>query len=308
MNVLITGGTGLIGRPLTRRLAELGHQVTVLSRKPGLHLAAPGVTLAGWDGHTTAGWGELVETSDVIINLAGENLGESRWTSERKAQIMSSRLDCGWAVSEAVQAAAHKPALLIQASAVGYYGPCDDRPLDESAPAGKDWPARVCVQWEDSTRTVEELGVRRVVLRTGLVLTARGGALQRLLLPFRLYAGGPLGSGRQYWSWIALEDEVDAIIHLMQNPAASGVYNLTAPNPVPMSEFGRVLADVLRRPYWLPVPGFGLKALLGEMSTVVLDGQRVLPRRLLDLGYTFHYDQLRPALQAALARSTVNES
>ncbi len=297
MNILIAGGTGMLGLPFAASLIADGHQVTILTRSPQTARLPAGAQAAAWDARTAQGWLAHLEAADVLVNLAGENIGAGRWTAERKARIVSSRVQAGQAVVEALRQAKKCPALLLQASAIGYYGPSDDRELDETSPAGADYLSRVCLEWEGATRPAEELGVRRVLLRTGIVLSAKGGALERLLLPFRLFVGGPMGSGRQWWPWIHLQDQICAMRFLLENPAASGAYNLCAPNPLPFHQFGRVLASVLRRPYWLPVPAFALRLLLGEMSTLVLDGQRALPRRLLQAGFTFRYPELKPALE-----------
>jgi hypothetical protein len=189
-----------------------------------------------------------------------------------------------------------KPGVVIQASGIGCYGSSDDREVNESAPYGTDYLSNVCVDWEASTRPVEEMGVRRAVLRTGIVLSTQGGALNPLLLTTRWFVGGPLGNGKQWWPWIHLEDQVGAILFLIKQPSASGAFNLVAPNPVRMGEFGRTLANVLNRPYWLPAPAFALKLVLGEMSTIVLDGQRAVPGRLLQAGYQFKFEKLHSAL------------
>jgi hypothetical protein len=306
MRVLITGGTGLIGRALAANLVADGHEVIVLSRNPQRATGLPaGVRAEGWDARTAEGWGSLADGADAIVNLAGENLAgagffPARWTAERKRLIRESRLNAGQAVVQAVEAATQKPHVVIQASAVGYYGPRGDEVITEESPPGDDFLARLCVDWEASTAAVEEMGVRRAVIRTGIVLSREGGTLPRLLLPYRLFVGGPFGSGRQYYSWIHIADEVAAIRFLMENEAASGPFNLTAPNPLPNAEFGKVLGRVLRRPSAVPVPGFAMRLLLGEVATVVLDGQRVLPRRLQELGFTFRFPELEAALRDLL--------
>jgi uncharacterized protein (TIGR01777 family) len=254
-----------------------------------------------WDAHTSTGWGHLVEEAGAIFNLAGENLGAHLWTPAHKEKVLSSRANAGKAVMQALTEAKHRPGVLVQASAIGYYGASDTRILDESSPAGKDWQAKVCLDWESSTREAERMGMRRVVVRTGLVLTKKGGVLPRLLLPFRLFGGGPLGSGRQYYSWITMRDEIQALLFLLKDENTSGVYNLTAPNPIQQAGFGRAIAQVLRRPYWFPAPAFAMRLALGEMSTLVIDGQRVVPSRLSEAGYKFNDEQLKPALQSILA-------
>jgi uncharacterized protein (TIGR01777 family) len=300
MKVIITGGTGLIGRALAQALRGEGCQVWVLSRSAKKASPAPGVQVVQWDGETAEGWGQLVNEADALVNLAGENIGAGRWTKERKQRILSSRVSAGRAVTVAVQQASHRPKVLVQASAVGYYGVYDDRPLDEVSPAGSDYLAHTCMDWEATTQAVEQMGVRRVVVRTGVVLDKKEGALPRMLMPFRLMAGGPLGSGRQWLPWIHLRDEVDAMRFLIKDESARGAFNLTAPQPLTNAEFGKVIARVLRRPYWLPAPAFALRLLLGEMSTLVLDGQRPYPRRLQAMGYRFHFDEAEEALKDVL--------
>ena len=301
MKIILAGGTGLIGRELTAALLADKHQVWVLSRNPQAASVPPGAQLAAWDARTSAGWEHLVEEADAIFNLAGENLGAHPWTRAHKDKVLSSRANAGQAVVQALAAARRRPGVLVQASAIGYYGASDDRILDESSPAGKDWQARVCQDWEASTFEAERLGVRRVVVRTGLVLTKNGGVLPKLLLPFRLFAGGSLGSGKQYYSWITMQDEIRALLFLLKNENTAAIFNLTAPNPVTQAEFGRDEAQVLARPYWFPTPAFAMRLALGEMSTLVLDGQRVIPSRLSEAGFTFSHGQLKPALQTILA-------
>ncbi len=297
MQVIVAGGSGFIGRELIKQLVAKGHQVWVLSRTPSKVKLPQGATVIGWDGRTPQGWQPLVETADAIVNLAGENLSDGRWTPERIQRILSSRVDAGNAISEAVKASNHKPAVVLQASAIGFYGAADDRVLDENSPAGTDELAKICLDWEGSTQPVEDLGVRRCVLRIGLVLNSRGGVLDRLKLPFQLFVGGPLGSGKQWYTWIHMADLIGAIIFLLQHPTASGVFNLTSPAPVTNAEFGRTLGRALHRPYWLPVPAFALRFILGKMSTLVLNGQRVIPARLQEFGYAYQYATLLPALE-----------
>lgn len=298
MRVLVAGGSGWIGSALVAKLVKEGDAVKVLSRRPESVKSLRGVGVVSWDGQTANGWGHLVEEVDAIVNLVGENLGAGRWTNERKERIRSSRLNAGKAIVMALEQARHRPQVLIQSSAIGYYGMLDDRIVTEGSPAGSDFLARLCVDWEASTQPAEAMGVRRVVVRTGLVLSPTGGSLQRLLMPYRLFMGGTVGNGRQWYSWISMEDEVRALIFLLKNQVAQGAFNLTAPHPLRMKEFGKILAEVIHRPYWLPVPAFVLRLLLGEMSALVLEGQRVIPQRLLELGFQFKYEHLRDALEA----------
>jgi uncharacterized protein len=301
MRIIITGGTGLIGRSLAAGLALSGHEVIVLSRRPdGIQNLPSDVRIEHWDARSAAGWGHLADSADAIVNLAGENIGEGRWTAERKERIRQSRLDAGHAVVEAVQATVHKPAVVIQASAVGYYGPHGDEEVTEVTPPGGDFPARISIDWEASTAPVEALGVRRAIIRTGVVLSRRGGALPRMLPPFRFFAGGPYGNGRQWFPWIHIDDEVRAIRYLVDNQAVSGPINLTAPHPLTNREFARVLGRVMKRPASLPIPAIAFRMLFGKMASILLEGQRARPRRLLELGFRFQYPEAEPALRDLL--------
>jgi uncharacterized protein len=241
MNILVPGGTGLIGNVFTKALAAAGDEVWVLSRNPQKARTPAGVKVFRWDGKTSQGWDHLLEQADAVVNLSGENLAASSWTAERKRLIIASRVETGQAIVAGLKNITNRPKVLMQASAIGYYGPGDDRVLDETSPIGQDFLAQICSQWEASTQSVDTMGIRRVVIRSGLIQTAQGGMLPRLLLPFQLFVGGPLGDGRQWWPWIHMQDEVDAMVFLLKNPAAQGAYNLTAPEPVRMSEFGKTL-------------------------------------------------------------------
>ena len=302
MRIVITGGAGLIGRALTAGLAADGHEVILLSRAPGRVTGLPaGARAEGWDGRTAAGWGPLADGAQAIVNLAGESLAAGRWTAERKRRIRESRLNAGRAVVQAAEMAGRAPRVVVQSSAVGYYGPQGDQELAEETPPASDFLAQLCVDWEASTAPVEAMGVRRVVIRSGVVLSAGDGALPRMLLPFKLFAGGPLGGGRQWLPWIHIADEAAAIRFLIEKEEAAGPFNLTAPHPLTNAEFGRVVGRVLGRPAWMPAPAFALRLALGEMATVVLDGQRAVPRRLLGLGFTFRFPEAEAALRDLLA-------
>ncbi len=297
MNILISGGTGLIGRALSGYLCANGHKATIISRIPQEATEPDKPQEISWDElsdpHNFFGKNVV----DVIINLAGENLGSGRWTAGKKKRILQSRLSASDKLVNAIRHSGNKPSLFIQSSAIGYYGTDREEQFDESSPPGNDYLAGVAQQWESSSSFVEELGLRRVVIRTGVVLNTHSGALARLLLPYRLFVGGPLGSGKQWISWIHLDDEVRAIAHVIDEKSISGAVNLTAPNPVTNTEFGRLIALVMGRPYWLPVPGFALKAILGEMSVLVLEGQKVLPCKLEETGFKFSFPNLKDALQ-----------
>jgi uncharacterized protein (TIGR01777 family) len=308
MRVIITGGTGLIGRALSADLAADGHEVIVLSRAPQRSQGLPaGVRVERWDGQTGDRWAALAEGADAIVNLAGANIsGEglfpSRWTGERKRLIRESRLNAGRAVVDAVRRTSLKPRAVIQASGIGVYGSRGDDPVAEDGPFGQDFLASFAAhEWEPSTAPVEAMGVRRAIVRTGVVLSKTGGALRPMLLQFRLFAGGPIGSGKQWLSWTHLKDEARAIRFLIENQSASGPFNLVAPQAVTNAEFARTLGRVLGRPSWLPVPGVVMRTAFGEVADLLLTGQRGVPGRLTDLGFQFRFPELEGALRDAVA-------
>ncbi len=300
MRIIMPGGSGLIGKSLIPALLSDGHEVWVLSRHPEL-VAPPGsAQVAAWDGRTGRGWEKILDGSDAIINLTGENLASGLWTKERLQRIRDSRVYPGQAILDGLKKVSNRPTILIQQAAMGIYGTSLTQTFNESAPVGSDDLAKICIDWEASTRPAEDFGIRRVVLRTGLFLTRQGGVLTRLMLPFQLFAGGPLGSGKQWYSWIHYRDWIEALRFLLKNDQARGIYNLTAPEPVTNAEFGRTLAWVMRRPYLLPAPAFALRLALGKMSTMVLDGQRVIPKRLMESGFQFRFTRLHNALEDIL--------
>jgi uncharacterized protein (TIGR01777 family) len=297
----MTGGTGMIGTALAKSLLADGHQVWVLTRNPqSAHLPA-GACPVGWDGRTTAGWGELMSQVDAVVNLVGERLSKWPWTKKQRQCFWNSRVDGGHALVEAIQAASPRPQVLIQASGVNYYGPRDLASVTEADSVGDDYLANLCKAWESSTKSVEELGVRRAVIRSAIVLSARDGILPIMMFPLKMFVGGSLGSGQQGLPWIHLDDEVQAIRFLLENQNAGGPFNLTAPTPISNAEFLRVLAKTLNRPYWLPVPAFALRLVLGGMSTLVLDGAYLLPKRLQELGFHFRFEAAEAALSDLLA-------
>lgn len=304
MRVIITGGTGLIGRQLCANLVKDGHEAIALSRDPQSHQRQmpDGVSLVGWDAQSAQGWGELVNGADAIVNLVGENLSARLWSAAQKRRIRESRLNGGQAMVEAIRLSKRKPKVVVQASGVNYYGPGGDEVISEDHPAGSDFLSQVCVDWEASTAEVEKMGVRRVIIRSGVVLDKKEGALPRFLLQFRLFAGGTLGDGRQWLSWIHPQDEINGIRFLIENQDASGAFNLTSPNPKTNLEFGKAIGRVLHRPALIRVPAFVIKLVFGEMSIVVLKGQRAVPQNLSKIGFQFSHPELQEAVKDVISR------
>lgn len=302
MRIIITGGTGLIGRALSKGLLNAGHLVTILSRHPDQgHEMPNGVRIEGWDGATPQGWGHLVNDADAIVNLAGAGIADAPWTDKRKHLIRESRIHAGLAIQKAIEEASNKPKVLIQASAVGYYGQeHSDELITEDSPPGHDFLAKVCFDWEMATAPVVRMGVRRVVIRTGIVLSREGGAFPKMLLPFKFFAGGPLGNGKQWMPWIHIDDQVRAMIFLLTHETANGAFNLSAPNPVTNKQFSQMIGATMGRPAFLPAPSFAIKTALGEMSTILLDGQRAVPQKLEAAGFTFKFGTAQEALSKLL--------
>ncbi|SDG54017.1 TIGR01777 family oxidoreductase [Klenkia brasiliensis] len=298
MRIAVTGSSGLVGTELVATLQADGHEVRRLVRR-----TPRTADEHRWDpAHRQLDDGVLADV-DAVVNLAGVGIGDKRWTDAYKREVVDSRVDSTATVAAALaQAAAadpDRPRVLLSASAVGYYGDGGDQVLDESSPAGRDFLADVCVQWEAATAPAEAAGIRVAHLRTGLVL-ARGGMMAKIRPLFQLGVGGKLGSGKQWWPWISLRDEVDAIRHLLTADVA-GPVNLTGPEPVTNAAFTEALGRVLHRPTVLPVPGFALSAVLGEFAQLgVLAGQRALPRVLMEAGFTFTHGDVESALRWAL--------
>ena len=308
MRVIITGGTGLIGSALAKNLAADGHEVISLSRNPAQYTFPQGVRGVAWDSKTAAGWGHLADGADAIVNLAaapiaGTGLIPSRWTAERKRRIRQSRIDAGTAVTEAVAAATDKPKVVIQSSGADYYGDVqNDTIIMETSPNGSGFLADVTVDWEKSTAEVEAMGVRQVIIRSGMVLSMESGALPITALPFHFFVGGPLGSGQQWWPWIHLEDEARAIRFLIETESASGIYNLCAPQPLKNRDFAQTIGRVLKRPSLIPVPAFALKLALGDISAIVLHGRRAIPQKLQNEGFVFKFPTAEAALRNLLQK------
>ncbi|GFN24288.1 TIGR01777 family oxidoreductase [Thermanaeromonas sp. C210] len=304
MKILITGGTGLLGRSLCNLLRQAGHEPVVLSRNAvsARTRLASGIEVIQWQPGQERIPLKALDGVGAVINLAGENIGAGRWTAPRKEAILSSRVDTTRALVEAFRGLSIRPEVLISGSAVGYYGPHGDEELTETAPPGTDFLARVCQAWEEEAYKATKLGIRVVTLRTGIVLSHEGGSLPRMVLPFRWYLGGPLGSGKQWLSWVHLDDALEIIRFALEQPTLEGPINVTAPHPVRQMEFASALGQVMKRPSWLRVPAIILKAGLGEMAEMLLTGQRVIPARLIDAGYRFRYSSLLDALKDLLAR------
>jgi uncharacterized protein len=303
MKIVVAGATGFIGSALVKHLTQQGHALTLLTRAKSAPAPA-GATSIVWQAGATADWRRALETvvaaADGVINLAGEPIAAGRWTETRKRQLRSSRIDTTRALVDAIAGAPGGVKFLINGSAVGYYGARGDELVTEADPPGSDFLARLCREWEAEALRAEAHGVRVALLRTGIVL-GRGGALAKMIPPFKFFLGGPLGSGRQWMPWIHLEDEVGLIDFLLHS-SARGPVNATAPEPATMKEFCATLGKVMRRPCWAPVPAFVLRAALGELAEVLLGGQRAVPAEAKRLGYHFRYPNLRPALENIIAQ------
>ncbi|MFG2358492.1 TIGR01777 family oxidoreductase [Streptomyces sp. NPDC048521] len=292
--IAVAGASGLIGSALVRSLTADGHEVVRLVRR-----APGGPDEVRWDPARQYVDAAGLIGCDVVVNLAGAGVGDRRWTPEYKRLIRDSRVLGTATLAEAAASLPQPPRVFLNGSAIGYYGETGDRVVDESAPPGDGFLPRLCVEWEEAAAPVEEAGVRTVFLRTGLVVARGGGAWARLFPLFRAGLGGRLGDGRQYWSYIALHDEVAAIRHLIDGEALSGPFNLTAPQPLTNREITEAMARVLRRPALFAVPAPVLRRVLGEMAGDVLGSQRVVPRRLLESGFRFAFPGIEDAVRAA---------
>lgn len=301
MQILILGGTGFIGKQLCQELLSAGHKVAVLARNPVKAQAtlANNVEVIGWSGSEAAIPAMALQGVDCIVNLAGESIGTGRWTKIKKEKILDSRIKTTRAIVGGVKNQGVKPQVLISASAIGFYGPCQDEEIIESSPAGQDFLATVCRAWESEAYRAEHEGVRVATVRIGVVL-GNGGALERMMLPFKFYTGGPTGRGNQWFSWIHAADLVKIIRFVAETESIKGPVNATAPQPLRMRDFCNILGEIMGRPSWLPVPGFMLRLVLGEMADMVLNGQRVLPQKLLAAGYRFQYPAAQDALKAII--------
>ena len=297
MKIVIAGGTGFLGRPLVADLVSGGNEVVVLSRGGGVTGATRSVL---WSPDGSAGkWAAEIDGADAVLNLAGESIAGKRWSSAHKEQILDSRVRATRSLVAAIAGALQPPPLFVSGSAVGYYGPRGDEVVTEDTPPGSDFLARVCVQWEAEAARLTGPRTRVVFIRTGLVLERDGGALPEMLPPFRFGAGGPVGSGTQYWPWIHRADWIGLVRWAIETAAVSGPLNATAPEPVTNAEFARALGRALHRPAFMPAPACALRLMLGEMAdALLLSGQRVVPAKAQLLGFVFKYAHLNDALAA----------
>jgi uncharacterized protein (TIGR01777 family) len=305
MRIIVTGGTGFIGRALVNELVDKRHSVTVLSRNAvkARTLLPSSATCIDWTPRSEGIWAGVFEGAEAVINLAGEPIAEGRWTEARKRLIRDSRVSVTKAVVDALRRHATRSCVLVNASGIGYYGPSNGISINETVGAGSGFLADLCVEWEREARRAEDFGVRVVRLRLGMVLERDGGALPRLMLPFRLFIGGPVMPGSQWVSWIHRRDLIGLIEWSLANPKVSGAVNAVSLDPVTMRMFCRALGNALHRPSWLPVPEFLVRAGLGELGSVMTTGQRVLPLVAVQEGYNFQYPDLEPALRAILGRN-----
>jgi uncharacterized protein (TIGR01777 family) len=307
MRVFVTGGTGLVGSRLVKKLLERGDQVTLLTRRLSVakDLFGAGCTPVEGDPMMPGEWMKPLGDCDGVIHLAGENIFAKRWKEEFKALLFDSRIK---STQNIVQALAMQPKrpdgtpkVLVNASAIGYYGPRGDEELDETSSPGQDFLAHLCVEWEKAARAIEPVGVRLAMVRVGVVLDKKGGALKQMLTPFKLGMGGPVGNGKQYVSWIHHEDMTGLFLMALDNPLASGPINGTAPNPVTSKAFGKALGAALHRPAFMPTPVLMLRLAFGEVTNILATGQRVIPKKAMALGYAYKYPTVEIALSSIIA-------
>jgi len=302
MKVLITGGTGFVGTQLTNRLIQEGDEVTILTRSPKAPKGtAFGVYYLQGDPTQKGPWQDSIKNHDAIINLAGASIF-SKWTDAYKKLIRDSRMTTTRNLVEGIPAHSERKITLFSTSAVGYYGFHGDEELAEDAPPGSDFLARLAVEWEGEALKAQDKGARVVITRFGIVLGEKGGALGQMIPLFKKFIGGPIGNGRQWFSWVHIKDLAEAFVFLMKHPEISGPVNLCSPNPLQNKDLARALGKALHRPSFMPAPGFMIKLVLGEFGSVILEGQRVIPRRLLDSGFAFHYLDIDQALRNLLGQ------
>lgn len=299
MKIIVAGGSGFIGSALVRSLSADGHEIIVLSRMVRSANLPDDVTTVEWDGQTVGRWVESVEGARAVFNLCGATVA-TRWTPAVKREIRTSRLIPTQALVQAIQKTSRSPNVLIQASAVGYYGACGDEIITEDSPPGSGFLAETCIEWEQAAMEAEQASTRVCRMRLGVVLGKDGGALPKMIAPFKLFVGGTVGDGKQWFPWVHLHDVIGAMRFVMNQETASGAFNTTAPNPLTMRDFARVLGGVLRRPSSFYVPGFALRMMFGEGASALLSGQRAVPKRLTEEGYAFQYPSATDALRNLL--------
>jgi uncharacterized protein (TIGR01777 family) len=298
MKIALTGASGFIGAILADRLWTRRHHLVLLSRNPPPVSNLTQQEWIAWSPGAPGDWEEAIDGVDGIINLAGEPIAAKRWSDSQKEKIRFSRIDSTKALVTAIAKAKQKPKFLISSSAVGYYGARGDEIVTEETAPGNDYLSRVCVDWEKEASNAETHDVRVMLVRTGIVLDKGKGALAKMVVPFKCFVGGPLGSGNQWMPWIHIEDQIALLLFLLENESARGPFNATAPNPVTMTEFCKTFGTVLKRPSWASVPGGMLTLLVGEMAEMLLNGQRAVPQGAIKLGYEFKYPHLLPALES----------
>jgi len=304
MKIIIAGGTGFLGRPLTTALADDGHELVILTREPRDSGGARARAVR-WNPNGEIGaWAAEIDGAGAVVNLAGESIAGKRWTAAQKQRILDSRVDATRSLTAAIRAAAAPPPVFVSGSAVGYYGPLGDEIATEATPAGSDFLARVCLQWEQEAMRATSDRTRVACIRTGIVLERDGGALPQMLPPFWFGAGGPVGSGRQYWPWIHRDDWIALVRWAIAIPAATGAINATAPHPVTNKTFADALGRAMHRPAFMPAPGFALRLLLGEMAdALLLSGQNAVPAKAERAGFAFRYARVDEALGAIFSRA-----
>lgn len=306
MKIAISGATGFVGSRLVARLHAEGHRILVLTRNTTFAQkvfppqAFPNLEIIAYAPIVSGAWQDTIAGCDGVVNLAGEPIAEGRWTPERKQEILNTRKLGTQKIVEAIAKSQPQPSVLVNTSAIGYYGTSETASFDEDSANGKDFLAQVCQEWEAEARKVKDTNVRLVILRFGIIL-GNGGALGKMITPFKLFAGGPIGTGQQWFSWIHLDDIVSLIIQALTKSTMEGVYNGTAPQPVSMNDLSTTMGKVMNRPSWLPVPGFAIEAILGDGAKVVLEGQQVLPKRTLESGFEYQYPNLQSALTQILS-------
>jgi uncharacterized protein (TIGR01777 family) len=302
MKILITGGTGFVGTQLIARLLREGHEITILTRSlKSTKGTSTGISYLEGDPTKRGPWQASIKEHEAAINLAGASIF-SKWTDEHKRAIRESRVFTTQNIVESIPPHREKPFTFFSTSAVGYYGFCGDEEVSEESPPGTDFLARVAIEWEGEALKAQAKGARVVITRFGIVMGEKGGALGQMIPLFKKYIGGPIGSGKQWFSWVHIKDLTEAFVFLLKHPEISGPVNVCSPNPVRNKDLARALGKVLHRPSFMPAPGFMIKLVLGEFGSVILKGQRVIPKRLRENGFVFQYTDINQALQGIVGQ------